>query len=192
MVKTLTKDGRKLEYGKCSECKMVTCSEMSEQCASWRMGEEWVDYSWQEQGSVVFSSRKYICTTYNVMNITRTWHFHLAFSDWLKDPFLVPLKELRGHAHFEDLTVLDIAWHPYEPFLLTSGADATIRLWHWGAACRWWWCVRVTLERSSLHHHTSPLISTLLHQWLHLRTFSVRNNCSIVTAATIPLLSLSK
>lgn len=54
----------------------------------------------------------------------------MVYDDWLKDPFLVPLKELRGHSLFEDLTVLDIAWHPYEPFLLTSGADATIRLWH--------------------------------------------------------------
>lgn len=54
----------------------------------------------------------------------------MVYNDWLKDPFLVPLKELRGHSHFEDLCVLDVAWHPYEPFLFTSGADATIRLWH--------------------------------------------------------------
>ncbi|XP_045597666.1 ribosome biogenesis protein bop1-A [Procambarus clarkii] len=54
----------------------------------------------------------------------------MVYNDWLKDPFIVPVKELRGHNMFDDLCVLDVTWHPYEPFLFTSGADATIRLWH--------------------------------------------------------------
>ncbi|KAK3872112.1 hypothetical protein Pcinc_022794 [Petrolisthes cinctipes] len=54
----------------------------------------------------------------------------MVYDDYLKDPFLVPVKELRGHSKFQDLCVLSLAWHPYEPFLFTGGADATIRLWH--------------------------------------------------------------
>ncbi|KAK8741083.1 hypothetical protein OTU49_002486 [Cherax quadricarinatus] len=54
----------------------------------------------------------------------------MVYNDWLKDPFIVPVKELKGHKMFEGLCVLDVTWHPYEPFLFTSGADATIRLWH--------------------------------------------------------------
>ncbi|CAL4106084.1 unnamed protein product, partial [Meganyctiphanes norvegica] len=53
----------------------------------------------------------------------------MVYNDWLKDPLLVPVKELVGHAMFDDLHVLDLTWHPYEPYLITAGADATIRLW---------------------------------------------------------------
>lgn len=54
----------------------------------------------------------------------------MVYNDWLKDPLLVPLKELKGHRFFDGLYVLDVAWHPYEPYIFTAGADATIRLWH--------------------------------------------------------------
>ncbi|KAG7174653.1 ribosome biogenesis protein BOP1 homolog [Homarus americanus] len=54
----------------------------------------------------------------------------MVYNDWLKDPFLVPVKELKGHSKFEDYCVLDLTWHPYEPYLFTAGADSTIRLWH--------------------------------------------------------------
>ncbi|KAK7071982.1 Ribosome biogenesis protein 1 [Halocaridina rubra] len=54
----------------------------------------------------------------------------MVYNDWVKDPLIVPLKELKGHRFFDDLYVLDIAWHPFEAYLFTAGADATIRLWH--------------------------------------------------------------
>ncbi|XP_076049207.1 ribosome biogenesis protein bop1 isoform X2 [Oratosquilla oratoria] len=54
----------------------------------------------------------------------------MVYNDWLKDPLLVPVKELFGHDRFDDLYALDLVWHPHEPYLLTAGADATIRLWH--------------------------------------------------------------
>ena len=48
----------------------------------------------------------------------------------MKDPLLVPVKVLGGHQSFDGYCALDIAWHPYQPYIFTAGADATIRLWH--------------------------------------------------------------
>ncbi|KAB7493858.1 Ribosome biogenesis protein BOP1-like protein [Armadillidium nasatum] len=53
-----------------------------------------------------------------------------VYDDLLKDPYIAPVKLLRGHKTFDDYYVLDVAWHPYEPYLFSAGADATIRLWH--------------------------------------------------------------
>ncbi|ROT74343.1 putative ribosome biogenesis protein BOP1 [Penaeus vannamei] len=53
----------------------------------------------------------------------------MVYNDWITDPLIVPVKELAGHWFLKNLCVLDIAWHPYEPFVLSSGADTTIRLW---------------------------------------------------------------
>lgn len=61
-----------------------------------------------------------------IANINHSCFFS---SDWITDPLIVPVKELAGHWFLKNLCVLDIAWHPYEPFVLSSGADTTIRLW---------------------------------------------------------------
>ncbi|KAL7634217.1 UNVERIFIED_CONTAM: hypothetical protein RMT77_015547 [Armadillidium vulgare] len=53
-----------------------------------------------------------------------------VYDDLLKDPYIRPVKLLKGHKTFDDYYVLDVAWHPYEPYLFSAGADATIRLWH--------------------------------------------------------------
>jgi len=44
-------------------------------------------------------------------------------------PLIVPLKVLRGHEVRNGLGVLDVKWHPNQPWLFTAGADGTARLW---------------------------------------------------------------
>ena len=52
-----------------------------------------------------------------------------SFSDLLQNPTIVPLKMLRGHQRFDDFGILDIIFHPTQPWLFTSAADSTIRLY---------------------------------------------------------------
>lgn len=49
-------------------------------------------------------------------------------SDLLQNPLLVPVKVLKGHALTRDLGVLDIVFHPTQPWIFSSGADGTVRL----------------------------------------------------------------
>merc|ERR1712113_161597 len=57
--------------------------------------------------------------------------FHAkVFSDFSKDPVIVPVKVLRGHKVSADgLSILDIAWHPTQPWLFSAAADGEILLW---------------------------------------------------------------
>ncbi|KAJ8303053.1 hypothetical protein KUTeg_019449 [Tegillarca granosa] len=48
--------------------------------------------------------------------------------DLLQNPLIVPVKLLRGHTHNKDLGVLDCHFHPTQPWIFSSGADCTIRL----------------------------------------------------------------
>ncbi|KAK8196751.1 Ribosome biogenesis protein erb1 [Zalaria obscura] len=50
--------------------------------------------------------------------------------DSLENATIVPLKVLRGHKVTGELGVLDLEWHPREPWLVTAGADGTCRLWN--------------------------------------------------------------
>ncbi|NXF62627.1 BOP1 protein, partial [Ciccaba nigrolineata] len=50
-------------------------------------------------------------------------------SDLLQNPLLVPVKVLKGHAVTLDLGVLDVLFHPTQPWVFSSGADGTIRLY---------------------------------------------------------------
>lgn len=52
----------------------------------------------------------------------------LPHSDLLQNPLLVPVKVLRGHVLTRDLGVLDVAFHPTQPWVFSSGADGTLRL----------------------------------------------------------------
>ncbi|CAM9101342.1 unnamed protein product [Phaeothamnion confervicola] len=56
--------------------------------------------------------------------------FHAAvYSDLLRNPLIVPLKILRGHAVAAGgLGVLALAWHPRQPWLFSAGADGSVRL----------------------------------------------------------------
>lgn len=51
-----------------------------------------------------------------------------VFSDLLQNPLIVPVKVLKGHAITHDLGVLDVTFHPSQPWVFSSGADGTIRL----------------------------------------------------------------
>jgi ribosome biogenesis protein ERB1 len=55
--------------------------------------------------------------------------FHgMVYDDFLKNAFIVPLKILKGHEIVNDLGVLDIIFHPTQPWIFSAGADSTIRL----------------------------------------------------------------
>ena len=49
--------------------------------------------------------------------------------DLMENATIVPLKVLRGHQVRKDLGVMDVDWHPREPWLVSAGADGTCRLW---------------------------------------------------------------
>ncbi|GAA5857566.1 hypothetical protein JCM9279_002515 [Rhodotorula babjevae] len=56
--------------------------------------------------------------------------FHATvYADLLTNPLLVPLKVLRGHNVTDSLGVLDVKWHPREPWCVSVGADGVGRLW---------------------------------------------------------------
>ncbi|XP_070604567.1 ribosome biogenesis protein BOP1 [Erythrolamprus reginae] len=52
----------------------------------------------------------------------------MVYNDLLQNPLLVPVKVLRGHVPAHDLGVLDVLFHPTQPWLFSAGADATVRL----------------------------------------------------------------
>jgi ribosome biogenesis protein ERB1 len=55
--------------------------------------------------------------------------FHgMVYSDLLQNPTIVPVKVLRGHTIYDDFSVLDCTFHPTQPWVFSSGADHTIRL----------------------------------------------------------------
>ena len=49
--------------------------------------------------------------------------------DLMENATIVPLKVLRGHTVKKELGVLDLDWHPREPWCVSAGADGTCRLW---------------------------------------------------------------
>ncbi|CAB3227985.1 unnamed protein product [Arctia plantaginis] len=53
----------------------------------------------------------------------------MVYNDLLQNPLLVPLKQLRAGGRAEELCVLDVRWHPTQPWLLAAGADSTLRLY---------------------------------------------------------------
>lgn len=56
--------------------------------------------------------------------------FHgMVYNDLLQNPLIVPVKILRGHSVVDSLGVLDIEFHPTQPWILSSGADHSLRLW---------------------------------------------------------------
>ncbi|XP_072458794.1 ribosome biogenesis protein BOP1 isoform X2 [Notamacropus eugenii] len=52
----------------------------------------------------------------------------MVYNDLLQNPLLVPVKVLKGHTMYRDLGVLDVSFHPTQPWLFSSGADGTLRL----------------------------------------------------------------
>ncbi|EMG46916.1 ERB1 Ribosome biogenesis protein ERB1 [Candida maltosa Xu316] len=52
-----------------------------------------------------------------------------VYNDLTTNPLLVPLKKLTGHKTVNQIGILDLIWHPKEPWLFSAGADCTARLW---------------------------------------------------------------
>lgn len=50
-------------------------------------------------------------------------------SDLMENATIVPLKVLKGHTVKRELGVLDLDWHPREPWCVSAAADGTCRLW---------------------------------------------------------------
>lgn len=55
--------------------------------------------------------------------------YGMVYNDLLQNPLIVPVKILRGHELVDGLGVLDIEFHPTQPWLFSSGADGSLRLW---------------------------------------------------------------
>lgn len=53
----------------------------------------------------------------------------MVYNDLLQNPLIVPLKQIRGPEVKDELCVLDLRFHPTQPWLLAAGADSTIRLY---------------------------------------------------------------
>lgn len=53
----------------------------------------------------------------------------MVYNDLLQNPLIVPLKKLQTHEKREEFGVLDVVWHPVQPWVFSGGADATIRLY---------------------------------------------------------------
>jgi len=53
----------------------------------------------------------------------------MVYNDLLQNPLIVPLKILRGHKVVDDYGVLDCEFHPFQPWIMSCGADNTLRLY---------------------------------------------------------------
>jgi ribosome biogenesis protein ERB1 len=55
--------------------------------------------------------------------------FHsMVYSDLMRNPLIVPVKVLRGHAVVNSLGALAMVFHPTQPWLFSAGADGKIHL----------------------------------------------------------------
>ncbi|KAK8798717.1 hypothetical protein WA158_007801 [Blastocystis sp. Blastoise] len=52
-----------------------------------------------------------------------------TYNDYVTNPLIVPVKVLKGHQVVNDLGVLDITFHPSQPWIFSAGADHTARLY---------------------------------------------------------------
>jgi ribosome biogenesis protein ERB1 len=56
--------------------------------------------------------------------------FHsTVYSDLMRNPLIIPVKILRGHTVRNKLGVLNLSFHPTQPWLFTAGADGRIFLY---------------------------------------------------------------
>ncbi|XP_066144637.1 ribosome biogenesis protein BOP1 homolog isoform X2 [Euwallacea fornicatus] len=53
----------------------------------------------------------------------------MVYNDLLKNPLIVPLKRLQDHKPFNDFGILDVVFHPLQPWVFSAGADSTIKLY---------------------------------------------------------------
>ncbi|XP_046752546.1 ribosome biogenesis protein BOP1 homolog [Diprion similis] len=53
----------------------------------------------------------------------------MVYNDLLQNPLIVPLKRLCNHETYNDFGILDVMFHPIQPWVFSAGADATILLY---------------------------------------------------------------
>lgn len=53
----------------------------------------------------------------------------MVYNDLLQNPLIVPLKKLKYHEKRQDFGCFGVIWHPYQPWVFSTGADATVRLY---------------------------------------------------------------
>ncbi|KAJ2720021.1 Ribosome biogenesis protein erb1 [Coemansia sp. Benny D115] len=87
-----------------------------------------IRYHRQAIRQVQFSRRFPLFATASDDGSIQVYHA-MVYQDLNLNPLIVPLKILRGHDVRNSLGVLDCVFHPIQPWLLSSGADGTIRLW---------------------------------------------------------------
>ncbi|XP_060533643.1 ribosome biogenesis protein BOP1 homolog [Cylas formicarius] len=53
----------------------------------------------------------------------------MVYNDLLQNPLIVPLKRLQNHEPYNDFGIFAVHFHPLQPWVFSSGADATIKLY---------------------------------------------------------------
>jgi len=53
----------------------------------------------------------------------------MVYNDLLQNPLIVPVKKLRGHEKNNDFGILSVMFHNMQPWVFSSGADRTIKLY---------------------------------------------------------------
>ncbi|EFA05408.1 ribosome biogenesis protein BOP1 homolog [Tribolium castaneum] len=53
----------------------------------------------------------------------------MVYNDLLKNPLIVPLKRLQDHETNNDFGIFGVLFHPLQPWVFSSGADGTIKLY---------------------------------------------------------------
>ncbi|KAG7203143.1 hypothetical protein KM043_010263 [Ampulex compressa] len=53
----------------------------------------------------------------------------MVYNDLLQNPLIVPLKRLCNHEAFNDFGILDVMFHPIQPWVFSAGADSTILMY---------------------------------------------------------------
>lgn len=53
----------------------------------------------------------------------------MVYNDLLQNPLIVPLKNLSNHEKYEDFGIIDVMFHPIQPWVFSAGADSTIKMY---------------------------------------------------------------
>lgn len=62
--------------------------------------------------------------------ISKTFINPIIFhSDLMQNALIVPLRRLENHERVNDFGAFDVVFHPTQPWLFSSGADNTVRLY---------------------------------------------------------------
>ena len=52
----------------------------------------------------------------------------MVYNDLMQNPLIVPVKTLEAHDIVDHLGVIDVQFHPTQPWIISAGADKTIKL----------------------------------------------------------------